>query len=97
MREFSIISVAQHQRAIPRYQKISVKSTTPAGAAKKAFQKVCKKKDNDKACSGVISVREKNTEKEFKYKVHRKRVDKKVKHNGKEIIHKFQTITYALK
>ena len=97
MREFSIISVAQHQRAIPRYQKISVKSTTPAGAAKKAFQKVCKKKDNDKACSGVISVREKNTEKEFKYKVHRKRVDKKVKHNGKEIIHKFQTITHALK
>jgi hypothetical protein len=97
MREFSIISVAQHQRAIPRHQKISVKSTTPAGAAKKAFQKVCKKTDNDKACSGVISVREKNTDKEFKYKVHRKRVDKKVNHNGKEIIHKFQTITHALK
>jgi hypothetical protein len=97
MREFSIISVAQHQKARPTYQKISVTSKTPAGAAKKAFQKVCKKKENERGCSGVISIREKDTDKEFKYKISRKRVNKKVEHDGKEIIHKFQIVTHALK
>ena len=87
MKKFSVVSVKQN-KVKPPFENIVVASKTPNGAARKAFNKFFRLHD---VRTGVITIENKETGKQYKYKITRKRINKKVERDGKEIVYRFMT------
>ena len=67
-------------------------SRSPAGAASKAGNSVCK---NSGPCSLKLSIQETTPgrpQKTFSYTVEQSVVNKVVEHNGKKVVHKYETV-----
>ena len=87
MKKFSVVSIKQN-KVKPSVENIVVTSKTPNGAARKAFNKFFRSHD---VRVGVVTLENKETGKQYKYKVTRKRINKKVERDGKEIVYRFMT------
>lgn len=72
-----------------------INSSSPAGAAAKAFNLSCKANKNSKKCQSTVVLKE--STKEYKYKVARIVKPTKVSIGGKEVTFKFQTSITSLK
>lgn len=87
MKKYSVISLKQYKTK-PIIDNIVVHGKTPMSAARKAFNKIYRLHD---VRTGIITIKDHETEKEHKYSVTRKRVNKKVLHDGKEVVYKYET------
>jgi hypothetical protein len=87
MKKYSVVSVKQ-TKVKPIVESIVVHGKSPMSAARKAFNKIYRLHD---VRTGVITIKDHETQKEHKYNVTRKRVNKKVMHDGKEVVYKYET------
>lgn len=88
MKKYSVVSIKQN-KVKPDIDNIVIHGKTPMSAARKAFNKIYRLHD---VRTGIITIKDHETEKEHKYNVTRKRVNKKVVHDGKEVVYKYETI-----
>jgi len=76
------------------------KSTTPVSAAKKAITKICRQSKIHGRCTMIITIKETtrgSANKEYKYKIKRKKIDKKVVHGDAPVLHRYTMIAHAVK
>ena len=89
-RTFTISQVKQGNKIIKKFEGGVFMNKTPSSAAKKALTSVCKQANKKAGCTYTITLREKNTNKEFTYKCQRI----KLKEPKKVIINTSKTIEY---
>ncbi len=87
MKKYSVVAIKQN-KVKPPSQEMVVTSKSPMGAARKAFNKTFRLHD---IRTGVITMESQDTGKQYKYKVTRKKVNKKVERDGKEIVYRYTT------
>lgn len=99
VRKFKVTSVHTKGGKKGHSNNITVKAATPARAASKAANKICRESAIHGQCALDIHLKETtrgSNEKSYSYHVRREKVNKSVKHKGVRVLYKYSTIVRAL-